>query len=386
MIKKILIISNSIVGKTPGVTGGESRFIELARCWQKEGYEIHLMSARSGETLCSNMGLKVILHNISNSTRIDRFEFVLRFFKVLAYLPRLTFEFKNGIVYSASEQIYDVLPGFVLKLLHSNNIKFGVVVHWLPPVAFWKRENSTFTNSLLFLISERLGLFFANINANVLLPVSVDTLASLKRFTFFRKPAEFVLCGVNLDEINLYISGAREKNYDAVFMKRVQRTKGIFDLIDIWSETVQKNPNTKLLIIGEGIDSASAKNYVHERNLDKNIDFAGVVYDSKQKFEMLASAKVFVLPSYEENWAIVIGEAMAAGLPVVCYDLQELKSVWGDSVTYAKTGDKTDFYEKMNKLLKDPILYENTSIKGRKFVKKYAWEPVAKRERELIDL
>jgi len=44
MKNKILFISNSIVGKNPGISGGESRFIELGKNWQKKGYEIHLMS------------------------------------------------------------------------------------------------------------------------------------------------------------------------------------------------------------------------------------------------------------------------------------------------------------------------------------------------------
>ncbi|KKS31975.1 hypothetical protein A2380_01030 [candidate division WWE3 bacterium RIFOXYB1_FULL_43_24] len=381
---KILIIANSIVGAEPGVTGGESRFIELAKCWSKKGYEIHLMSGKAGKVLCEKMGLPVTLHSISNSPNIGRLEIIAVFFKMLFHLPALLFSFKEGIVYSGSEQIYDVFPGFLLKLFRPSKIRFGVVTHWLPPALFWKRKNSNFLFSLMFLISERLGLLFANLNADVLLPVSEDTLSALKTSIFNRKPAHFVLCGVNFDEINSYFPEREEKKYDAVFMKRLQRTKGILDLVEIWAELMKVKPDAKLLVIGEGIDGEEARKMSTDKGLDKNIEFAGVIYDPAEKFKKMWQSKVFVLPSYEENWAIVIGEAMAAGIPVVCYDLKELRAVWEDNVIYAKTGDKKDLLDKVMYLLENEPERAKMAQKAREFVKKYSWNKIADTELSLI--
>ena len=380
---KILIIANSIVGAEPGVTGGESRFIELAKCWTKKGYEIHLMSGKGGKVLCEKMGLPVILHNISNSNGVGRVEISSRFFKMLFHLPGLLSSFKEGIVYSGSEQVYDVLPGFFLKLLRPSKIKLGVVTHWLPPVLFWKRRNSNFLYSLMFLLSERLGLFFANLNADVLLPVSEDTLHDLRTSIFNRRPAHFVLCGVNLEEIDLF-GAAMEKKYDAVFMKRLQRTKGILDLVEVWGELVKTRPEGKLLVIGEGIDGGEARKMSAEKGLEKNIEFAGVVYDPSVKFKMLAGSKIFILPSYEENWAIVIGEAMAVGIPVVCYDLKELRAVWEDNAIYAKIGDKKDLLDKVTGLLESDVERAKMAQKAKEFVKKYSWSKIADTELSLI--
>ncbi|GIW69588.1 MAG: glycosyl transferase [Patescibacteria group bacterium] len=383
-MKNILIIANSIVGKEPGVTGGESRFIELAKCWRKSGYEIHLMSGKGGKVLCEKMSLPVVLHNISNSKAIGRVEIILRFFKMFLNIPSLLFTFKEGIVYSASEQIYDVLPGFILKLFHPHKIRFGVVVHWLPPVYFWKRKQSSPLNSLMFLISERLGLLLANINADALLPVSEETLNELVKSKLNKRPTKFVLCGVNLEEIDSYASQTAAKNYDAVFMKRLQKTKGIFDLIEMWEMMVVEKKDAKLLIIGEGIDGNEARKMVSEKNLEKNIEFAGVVYDPKIKFEMLASAKIFILPSYEENWAIVIGEAMRVGLPVVCYALKELRAVWEDNIIYSKLGDKKDLLEKVKELLASEQKRLEIAQKARRYVEKYSWQRIAEEELAFI--
>ncbi|KKS29817.1 MAG: Glycosyltransferase, family 4 [candidate division WWE3 bacterium GW2011_GWD2_42_11] len=381
---KILIIANSIVGDEPGVTGGESRFIELAKSWRKKGYEIHLMSSKGGKVLCEKMGLPVILHSISNSSSTGRLEIITRIFKMLFHLPTLLVSFKEGIVYSGSEQIYDVFPGFMLKLLRPSKIRFGVVTHWLPPVCFRERKNSKFLFSLLFLISERLGLFFAGFNADVLLPVSEDTLSSLKNSIFNRRPAYFVLCGVNPEEIDSYFPEKEQKIYDAVFMKRLQRTKGVLDLVEMWAELVKRKPGAKLLIIGEGIDGEEARKLSVSLGMEKNIEFAGVIYDPQKKFKLLGQSKVFVLPSYEENWAIVIGEAMAVGIPVVCYDLKELRPVWENNVIYAKIGDKSDLLEKVAYLLENGSERAKMAQKAREFVKKYSWEKIADTELSLI--
>ena len=66
---KILFIANVIFGENPGLSGGEIRFIEIAKFWASKGHEIHLMSSKGGKTLCNNLGLEVIFHNIYNSKK-----------------------------------------------------------------------------------------------------------------------------------------------------------------------------------------------------------------------------------------------------------------------------------------------------------------------------
>ena len=46
------------------------------------------------------------------------------------------------------------------------------------------------------------------------------------------------------------------------------------------------------------------------------VDFCGGVYGEK-KWELYRNADVFVLPTYSENFGIVIAEALASGTPVI---------------------------------------------------------------------
>lgn len=382
--KKVLFIANSIVGKSPGLSGGESRFIELGKYWQKMGYEIHLQSSEGGKVLCDKMGLKVILHKITSTDQESRAEMYRRMITLFIDLPKIIIEFKSGIVYSTSEQVYDALPGFFLKLFYGKNIKWASAVHWLPPVLFWQRKSSKWYNSLFFMISERLGLILAYLLADSLFPVSAATYNDMYKSRFRGRKIKTVKCGVNLSEIESLIDKGQEKIYDAVFLKRIQAVKGIFDLIDIWEIVVKKLPQEKLIIIGNGIDEVEAKKLVTEKKLDENIKFLGAIYDLKEKYNYLAQSKLFLLPSYEENWAIVVGEALACGTPVMVYRLKELEEVWKDSITYINISNKEAFAEKIVDFLTNNSEYEERSRQGIEYVKQYDWAQIAFEEMDFI--
>ena len=382
--KKVLFIANSIVGKSPGLSGGESRFIELGKYWQKMGYEIHLQSSEGGKVLCEKMGLKVILHKITSTDQESRAEMYRRMITLFIDLPKIIREFKSGIVYSTSEQVYDALPGFFLKLFYGKNIKWASAVHWLPPVLFWQRKSSKWYNSLFFMISERLGLILAYLLADSLFPVSAATYNDMYKSHFRGGKIKTVKCGVNLSEIESLIDKGQEKIYDAVFLKRIQAVKGIFDLIDIWEIVVKKLPQEKLIIIGNGIDEVEAKKLVTEKKLDENIKFLGAIYDLKEKYNYLAQSKLFLLPSYEENWAIVVGEALACGTPVMVYRLKKLEEVWKDSITYINISNKEAFAEKIVDFLTNNSEYEERSRQGIEYVKQYDWAQIAFEEMDFI--
>src|SRR5690606_35462694 len=102
-----------------------------------------------------------------------------------------------------------------------------------------------------------------------------------------------------------------EFEYDAVFMKRLHPGKGIYDIIEIWGEVVKQKADARLAIMGEGSEDVRNRilSRMKELEIEDNIDLIGPVYDIDEKLKILRSSKVFVLPSHEENWAIVIGEA-----------------------------------------------------------------------------
>jgi glycosyltransferase involved in cell wall biosynthesis len=102
----------------------------------------------------------------------------------------------------------------------------------------------------------------------------------------------------------------------ALFLSRLHRKKGLLDLVEAWR--VVRPSGWRLVIAGEDeggyrrtIETAAAM-----AGLGQTVDFSGPVDDDK-KWELYASADLFVLPSYSENFGLVVAEALASGVPVV---------------------------------------------------------------------
>jgi len=68
---KALFIANGIninEGK-PGISGGDIRWIEIARRWQEMGLEIHVLTQNAGRELCKKLG-KVHMFSIGRNKHL----------------------------------------------------------------------------------------------------------------------------------------------------------------------------------------------------------------------------------------------------------------------------------------------------------------------------
>lgn len=102
-----------------------------------------------------------------------------------------------------------------------------------------------------------------------------------------------------------------------LFLSRIHAKKGIEMLIEAWSSLYQNWPNWKVRIIGDG-DSLyieSLKTLILSKNIG-NIAVEDPVY-KEDKVSVYATSDLFVLPTYSENFGIVIAEALSSGLPVI---------------------------------------------------------------------
>ena len=88
--------------------------------------------------------------------------------------------------------------------------------------------------------------------------------------------------------------------------------KGVEYLLNAWKKHICKYPSDRLLILGDGV----LREYL--QNISKgtpSIHFLGAVnYDQISQY--YAIADIFILPTLEDNWSLVIPEAMACSLPV----------------------------------------------------------------------
>ena len=90
--------------------------------------------------------------------------------------------------------------------------------------------------------------------------------------------------------------------------------KGVNYLIEGFVEHSQKHQQDRLLVVGDGPDLP----YLREKyENNQNVLFVGGI-DYSQIYKYYAACDVFVIATLEDNWSLVVPEAMACGLPVAC--------------------------------------------------------------------
>jgi glycosyltransferase involved in cell wall biosynthesis len=103
---------------------------------------------------------------------------------------------------------------------------------------------------------------------------------------------------------------------------RLHPQKDQMTLVRMMSTIREARPGAKLLIVGEGPEREPLQQEIHDRGLQETVLLVGERHDIPQ---LLASGDVFLLSSTAEGLPLVVGEAMAAGKPVVAFDLEPLR-------------------------------------------------------------
>lgn len=97
-----------------------------------------------------------------------------------------------------------------------------------------------------------------------------------------------------------------------LFSGQIVTRKGVGFLLEAWTKHIKMFPNDKLVLIGYGdLYDTYEKKYKKETSIFLQ---GKVNYDDVYKY--YAIADVFILPTIEDNWSLVIPEAMSCGLPV----------------------------------------------------------------------
>jgi len=105
--------------------------------------------------------------------------------------------------------------------------------------------------------------------------------------------------------------------------------KGLKHLIKALPIVTAKNPNTRLIIAGDGPHKKDLIKIVNENKLSGYIRLLGHRKDIPQ---IMASSDIFVLPSEKEAFGLVLLEAMTARLPIIASDVGGIPEIIEDSV------------------------------------------------------
>lgn len=99
-----------------------------------------------------------------------------------------------------------------------------------------------------------------------------------------------------------------------IFVGQMIPRKGVSQLLEAWNLHSERYPEDRLLLVGNGVQLPE---FLEKYGDNKTIIFTSNV-DYSEIYKYYAISDVFIIPTLEDNWSLVVPEAMACGLPIAC--------------------------------------------------------------------
>lgn len=174
----------------------------------------------------------------------------------------------------------------------------------------------------------------------------------------------------------------KQKDFVYVFVGRLVEDKGINEMIAAFKEVNQKNPSTKLLLVGflePELDPLLPES-VKEIEENPNIVFVGFQKDVRPYF---AISDALVFPSYREGFPNVVMQAGAMGLPSIVSDINGCNEiiVEGKNGTIIPVKNEDALYNAMLKFIEDKTFYNQLKQNARtmianRYEQQVVWEAI----------
>lgn len=141
-----------------------------------------------------------------------------------------------------------------------------------------------------------------------------------------------------------------------LFLSRVEKRKGIYELIEAIRMLNNARYNAELVICGDGFELQRVRDIV-ERDRLHNIVVKGFVTGKEKKTE-LENAHLFVFPSYQEGMPNAVLEAMGFGLPVITTPVGGLIDFFQNKShgLIINSHDANDIFQKISYLSENKIV------------------------------
>jgi glycosyltransferase involved in cell wall biosynthesis len=233
-------------------------------------------------------------------------------------------------VYAVSDYWFDVWPLLFCRARRKLMI-LGMDAPTLQEIIFRLRPDvdASRLNSIYYWLSQNLSLWlFLLLGNKRLFYVHPDMKPRLLAMGYREEEIVFISNGMNLKAAEQV--PPQKKEYDVVWLGRVHRQKGIDDLLAMFVILAKELKDFRAVLVGR-LDELAPR--LAELKLSHCVTLTGLVSE-EEKFRLFKASRVFLMPSRQESWGIVIAEALACDVPVVAYDLPAYRPIFGGLIDY----------------------------------------------------
>ena len=327
------------------VGGGDLHGLHMAEAARAAGYDLRFIGGHALQSFLEKRGFPGAI-SLSDERRLPPFDagsISGQFRLLLDYLRRLRGTGRHldqigpdDYVHAVTDFWFDVIPAVRCRAGRKTTL-LGMNAPSLREILLQARPDVPLIRlpSLYFWLSQESSLrLFRRCARKRLLYVHPEMRGRLLRMRY--RESEIVFGSNGVDVVVADQVAPQRKEFDAVWIGRVHTQKGITDLMETLAFLARRIEGFKALIIGRVQAELVPK--VEALGLQSQVHFSGFVSE-QEKFRLFKASRLFLMPSHYESWGLVIGEALACGVPVVAYDLEPYRPVFGPFLRYVPCFD-----------------------------------------------
>ena len=145
-----------------------------------------------------------------------------------------------------------------------------------------------------------------------------------------------------------------------------------------------KHPEFTLTIAGlKGFQTAELEKLRAQLNLDKSVRFTGWIPRS-QLYDLFARASGFLYPSRFEGFGMPVLEALAAGIPTACSNVEPIKSIAGTAALQFDPASVNEITDAMEQITCNQSLRRRLERDGPVRAACYSWHACARATLEVL--
>jgi glycosyltransferase involved in cell wall biosynthesis len=220
-------------------------------------------------------------------------------------------------------------------------------------------------------------LLFASAHRSArLIAVSEATRADLVRF--YRLPAAKIRVipqGVDPKFFGLPRRAATPPYLLAV--STLHPHKNLDRLLQAFGEFQRRRPEFRLIVAGmRGFHAEALERLRGALKLTEAVEFTGWI-PREQLYDLYAGAAAFLYPSTFEGFGMPVLEALAAGLPAACANVEPMAGIAGDAALGFDPADVAAIAQAMERLTSDEELRGGLSVAGPRRAAEFSWTATA---------
>jgi glycosyltransferase involved in cell wall biosynthesis len=386
-VMKILQIVNS--GYEEG--GVESGVVLTNELLQQNGHEVKTITSNVRPDLphfsdyefseLPKTGIKKIIYGTFNFNAYRVTRAVLSDFQPDVVLLH-TMSYATGAVLFLLKRFPAVL------FVHGPEIYTKTLLPWCMPKNAYRRlsyqvRDLNWSGRLRYYYLKYVSAFVYRVgmrNVNQMVALSTYTLRFLRDEGY---QAMYIPNGVKLmDSAPLQVKEPR-----LLYVGRLEKFKGVDDLIQAMPTILSKFPTANLLIVGDGTYSDELKALVIGLGLEQSIEFLGRV-PHNQTASYYRKCTILVMPStWPETFGKVGIEAMSVGRPVIATDVGGVRD-WimdGGNGFLIEPNQPSQIANKAIELLSDEQVANNMSKLAQETARQFSMEQFTRSIETLID-